>query len=472
MKKGRIITMIAGAMMVATLSACGATETSVEIASAETVKTPQSESTDVSAETDTVTNTEAPVEDAETQVVTLEKQHLTYTKDGYLDTSDEYEYDARGNCTWHAHSEIFGMLCYTEEHPDGYYFTEGYEDKKEYDESDNVIKSSGYKFSYTADENKTIPYTYEYKYDKFNNMVEEIVYDTAGNVSERYEYKYDKFNNGTEVVEYDADGSVVSQTEYEYEYDKTGNAINAIVYYSDSSISGQSKIEYIYDESGNRTGLILYNSDGSVTHYDVDEEGNTTISNKAYEYDEAGNVTKILQYDGLGGFNFWTEFKYDEAGNQIKETYYNAEGVACGGKDNEYDTAGNLVRTTQYAENGNKMYTDEFVYDANGDIASQTTYDFGRNVINTLTYHYEYDTTGKLIHSIVYYSDGGVKQQEDWTYDAEGRKTRHKQIANYAIGDTFDEEWNYDANGNIASYNKYGSDGKLAEYIEYVTIEK
>lgn len=511
MKKKKIAVAMVSGMMVALLCSCGAVETSVEVDNAGNKKTSQSKDSDVSTDADAVTDTDVPSENNEIQIVTLETKHTTYLEDGVIKENDEWVYDSKGNYTWHIHQEA-GGFCLVHNH----HSLRGYEETKEFDELNNVVKSSKRHFD-DYNENGTTEYedeeVEEYEYDEFNNMTKRIVYNSDGSISWYYEDEYDEFNNMTKRTSYNSDGSI--SWYYECEYNKFNNLTKEIEYNSKDDMTSQVEIEYDdlnnivkykiigfsdgkmswyeetdangetikaeryeegilvsksekeYDKAGNLTKDISYELQGSSLIVSYAEE---------YEYDDAGNVVKAVQYNELNAegkreFTGWIELEYDAAGNLTKEIHCNSEGVAYEWSDCEYDARGNLVRASVYDADGNKVSMSEFTYDENGDKISETNYYITTGDIYSTTYEYEYDTAGNLTLYTSYNTSGEVLHQEYWEYNELGNKTLHRQHQSNSNSDTFEEVWEYDANGYMTAYTKYRNDGRVAEHIEYINLE-
>ena len=467
--------MVSG-MMVALLCPCGAVETSVEVDNAGNKKTSQSKDSDVSTDADAVTDTDVPSENNEIQIVTLETKHTTYLEDGSIKENDEWVYDSKGNYTWHIHQESYG------------WFYSGYEETKEFDELNNVIKSSTRHFK-EYNENGTTEYEdeevveYEYEYDEFNNVTKRIVYNSDGSISWYDEREYDEFNNTTKRTSYNSDGSILWYCEDEY--NEFNNVTKETVYNSNGDLICQSEVEY--DDLNNIVKYkIIEFSQGKMSSYKETDANGEPIKEEGYnqegilvfkietEYDKAGNLTKAISYELQGSsliVTYAAEYEYDAAGNLTKEIHCNSEGVAYEWSDCEYDARGNLVRASVYDADGNKVYMSEFAYNENGDKISETNYYITTGDIYSTTYEYEYDTAGNLTQYTRYNTSGEVLYQEYWEYNELGNKTLHRQYQCNSNSDTFEEVWEYDANGYMTAYTKYRNDGRVAEHIEYINLE-
>ena len=94
--------------------------------------------------------------------------------------------------------------------------------------------------------------------------------------------------NPVEEIHYNSEGDVdVKST---YEYDEEGDKVESTTYNSVSGI--ENKVTYEYDDDGNEVESITYNSDGSIER------------KFASEFNEDGNKDEMNIYDSDGGL-FW-----------------------------------------------------------------------------------------------------------------------------------------------------------------------
>lgn len=67
-------------------------------------------------------------------------------------------------------------------------------------------------------------------YDKKGNRIKAVAYDDKDEMIEHYTYKYDKYNNMVEEKSFAPDGSLLYTKTMTYEYDKKGNWLKKLVY--------------------------------------------------------------------------------------------------------------------------------------------------------------------------------------------------------------------------------------------------
>lgn len=274
-----------------------------------------------------------------------------------------YEYDEYGKITYEYHTSPSVAYSYT----------------YEYDENQRLIKAQ-----YDSDLGKQSIKLYEY--DAVGNLIKQtdingdtvyvtsFAYDVRGNkirvVSEKFniiiEYKYDDANNLLETIVKNKDGEV---TESSFsEYDSNNRLIRQTIKYG----SGTQVTTYEYDESGN-TLFVVNEIDGEI------------ISRQEYEYDENGKCKKQLNTyaSGVGSVVLWsydetgtvieerkeengqclssTRYEYDENGDCVKKTYTLPTLNRSSEVISEYDKWGNLLRVEYVDREGEKITKSQVV---------------------------------------------------------------------------------------------------------------
>ncbi|AFL96689.1 hypothetical protein ACQ1Q1_08150 [Ornithobacterium rhinotracheale] len=168
-------------------------------------------------------------------------------------------------------------------------------------------------------------------FNEKGNCIEEVRYNSEGNIDRKSTLAYDEKENCIERVRYNAEGSI--DEKMTLAYDDKGNKIECVFYNSDDSI--YSKSTYAYDEKGNCIEEVWYNSEDSI---DV---------KSTYFYDEKGNVRTVVWYDSEGSMT--RKNIYDYEGNQIQVDYYNSEGKFYRETYTyEYDTHDNWIKKITY----------------------------------------------------------------------------------------------------------------------------
>jgi hypothetical protein len=172
----------------------------------------------------------------------------------------------------------------------------------EYDDKGNVIKR------YDTDQKKgeTTKTTIHYKYDKKDNLSEQIMYDEEGRINGRITYKYDKKGNVIETITYKEDGSVSHRNESVY--NRKGHRTQYITYDLDSKLV--MRYDFEYNENGNVILKQSFNADSAL------------INKTEYEYGESGKKVKELQYDKNGNLEEKRVFEYNDKGMVEDETVY------------------------------------------------------------------------------------------------------------------------------------------------------
>ena len=105
-----------------------------------------------------------------------------------------------------------------------------------------------------------------YKRDFSGNLVEESHYANEGELS--YYCKYDTKENAIEEVRYDSNGDIDSKYTYQYQYDLEGNIIEKVRYGRDGE--QEYKYAYKYDAMGNLIEMVYYGKSSiSVVEYKI-----------------------------------------------------------------------------------------------------------------------------------------------------------------------------------------------------------
>ena len=179
-------------------------------------------------------------------------------------------------------------------------------------------------------------YSYFYKYDAHNNLIQKTYIDYKG-VEHVVKYVYD--DDDRLVKEITSFGRCVA-----YEYDKNGNMVKSTWYDSDGYV--EQVWEYIYDVHGRLIQKMRdYALNFTYFEYSYDSCGNlikevehakdVTKSKTFYVYDEASRLIKKYSKDLKGNLTALQEYAYDEQGRLISDPRY----------EYTYDENGNVVKT-------------------------------------------------------------------------------------------------------------------------------
>lgn len=408
-----------------------------------------------------------------------EIKFVTYHADGSIDEWSEYEYDSQGNkiksITYHANGSIdtwmewnqYGDIikekgCYADN-------TEySYEYQYEYDEWGNHVKVTCY------DEDGSVINLYEYQYE----------YDEQGNVTEWYmngevigTYEYDEEGNlvvylgGFESI---FSGCVMVWNQQKEQYDKQENVIKRIWYDTDGNIDRWS--EYEYDSQGDMKKIIEYDEEGEITSwreyeyvaieipprselYESIEERENVDNNEIYVLKEFS----VFYLDG--SLVSRCEYEYDYAGKELKETWFDKDGNVSQWYECEYEnnlSGHEIKKLYRYSENTMRDW-DEYEYDEYGRLIIIRSCDKDGSVNKWI--QLTYDEDGKISEGVETHS-WGVSNKYTFEYDIMGRCTKWMLYNVNGGGITHWTEFQYDENGNRVREIVYKADGSLYEWKE------
>lgn len=307
----------------------------------------------------------------------LDRFAFKYTQKFYNGSPDVYyEYDEYGKVTYEYHSPLsISDFFYTYEYdesqrlikkqygvkkeiePDIWY---EYEIRStilnEYDTNGHLIKQTEtegdtvYTTTVEFDErgNKAKVHwgrfgvTLEYRYDEANNLLEMVVRNQSGNVTEGDFYEYD--SSGRVIREEHRIGTSKREVQI-YEYDEVGRTRSMVQELNGRS---QSRHEFEYDQDGNcKQELITYTGGStSMVIWRYDKNGNVIE-----EYKESDG--KILSRD---------RYEYDANGNCVKKTSERPIEGRVSEEFCEYDKWGNLLKTRYVMRDGDGSNTYEIGY--------------------------------------------------------------------------------------------------------------
>ncbi|HCJ08698.1 MAG TPA: hypothetical protein DHV96_10180, partial [Lachnospiraceae bacterium] len=320
-----------------------------------------------------------------------------------------------------------------------------------------------------TEKNEPTGETTRYQYDKNNQMIQETVYDTAGEAVSVTKYTYTKTGLPKTVTD-GLTGTVIT-----YSYDRVGNKTKEVETRKDTILSQK---EYAYDGGGNltrQTTVCLENAEENQTvesvyypngklDYTVDAAGVRTT----YSYDSCWRTQTIVSTAEPT-----VAYTYDAAGRVLTET--------TGSKKEElqtiqyaYDIYGNVISETD--ANGNVT---TYHYDGNGN-CTETVDASGR------TAYSRYDSLNRVIESgirvadqsnpltrITYSVKNHTVTTEDvvnggtvtsW-YDTAGREIRTTNAEGNVLSEyTYDKQnrilQSVDAKGMVTSYG-YDAAGQV-----------
>lgn len=272
--------------------------------------------------------------------------------------------------------------------------------------------------------------------------------ETIGN-TENFVDKITFFNEDGEIITY-----------RKYYYNEKGLLREEKIYTDEDDFL--SKIVYEYDENGALLNNKQIDYNGNVLASEVfeyDEYGVSKKNTLVREYDSNRNIIKETDYHDNGNVKTIKEFEYDANGNVIKETYYSyakdynknfADPVVPRITLYTYSADGKLSERRLYHDTG-KVNGDNTVYEygADGKLIKKSKYNcYSDQDIIDEHYEFEYNTSGKLIHAVMY----------DYEYDSETGIRTPELLNEYT--------YTYDNNGNLINYTEY-----LGDYNGETTTE-
>lgn len=282
-----------------------------------------------------------------------------------------------------------------EQHP---YYSQGiHKIKYEYDVNNNISSLSNY------DENDTNIFdgtaaSYEYKYDNYNNLIQEIRYNTnktkLDSLGPITEWKYDRYFNVIEESYYDYDhnssynfttgcsieryiyndknqqiesrsydknnklmNDIHGVAIYKYEYDKLGNTKN-YSYYDCNNDKAMfdgiySSVEHEYNEKGQRICQLVYDSNDNLIKYKYENYFPIMV----LEYNQQGYNTVAKAYDEKKSFICGVRRQFDNSGKMTEYAYIDEYNNLVSGPNSE-------IAKTKY-DYSSEYYQESFYNDRN-----------------------------------------------------------------------------------------------------------
>ena len=239
-------------------------------------------------------------------------------------------------------------------------------------------------------------------------VVSRVTYEN-GYAAERL--LFDEAGNETERIHYKKDGEVVSRTKRSY--DRAGNCVREDYYFADERLPGDTVINE-YDESGRLLQTGMYDGKG------------TLYRRESYTYGACGQETsqRIVTFSESG-----TEFE-----TFASQTEYNAAGSRISYAEK---TDGEIVWEVVYEYDGKERLTHE-ERRRYGELETRLEYVWQ-----------ETENGGSLCESFDYDDTGGEPSRITTTrYDAAGQKTQ-ETISDLEEDKTYEYAYSYNENGNV-----------------------
>lgn len=254
--------------------------------------------------------------------------------------------------------------------------------KEEATRYDYVIKSA------LDEEVEALSYPYLYReFDENGNLVQEMSYDTNGDIQEYYTYKYDERHRRVEVINY-YDEEEISETII-YNYGDGDHPLEAKRVFADGS---EDTIFYTYDDAGNLVEKRIVNDEdeeeeGEIWRFENNlevfyekREYEEPVFREAKEYDSSGRPILITVWEALDNRTIRQKIHYDSSGRQNRIERYNAEGKLA-----------TLIEVTEFLNDEPSVMketgtggvkTTKFTYDDKGNILLQQEFNQHNQLTN------------------------------------------------------------------------------------------
>ena len=192
----------------------------------------------------------------------------------------------------------------------------------------------------------------EVKFDSVGNLTAHIFYESDGSIDRKFLYYYDDKGNQIKKESYDWRNTLRYQKISED--DKYGNEIFAKEL--NVKTGKYNKIFFDYDTAGNLLQKIKYSPDDEV------------LQKVVFQYDKNGNVVYSAYFNEQGKKYSETRFKYDSLGNKIEEMMI-IPGTTPKYKHFKYDERGNLI----FIDGG--YFSQKFAYNKDNDEILEELFD-------------------------------------------------------------------------------------------------
>lgn len=220
--------------------------------------------------------------------------------------AEEIEFDQKGRLIEHTVYRGLNKINYTWEF--------------QYDKNDNLIGFKSY------DRNNVLQLQKSMTYNNENKLTEaKEIYTTKGN---EISYKY-IYNNEGLLIETEASNTTGLESSEKREYNGQGKVEKILMLDQNGNVSAERKMEY--SSKGNLTKEIITYPGRleQVTTYGkysgvYPKEIIATLQKKIFEYDGYGNVTVDIMYNSEGGRQHKYIIEYDDKGLITKKTRYDA----------------------------------------------------------------------------------------------------------------------------------------------------
>lgn len=292
-----------------------------------------------------------------------------------------------------------------------------------YDSRGNKIRETIYSVS-----DGTIYTTTSFRYDKNNNLLEEIVKKDENTF--KTVHRYDASNNKTESVFYRPNGTV--EKKIAYVYDDTGLLLETIGRLDDGRTFMRES--YVYDGTGN---LTEYKSGQRKFSVSYDQKGNIISLVKYARYFRAQDS---VQYN----INEFFTFRYNSSGFLIETQAFRADSTLRSRTQYLVNSFGLLLEEKTIGTDGKISFVQNFTYDKNKNIIEESGSDRALKFKNV----YKYDSRGNRTEWITYDQINEPVSVTKYTFGRTGSTTDSPQIIQQSQGEITEENEEFLDGGN------------------------
>jgi hypothetical protein len=126
---------------------------------------------------------------------------------------------------------------------------------------------------------------------------------------------------------------------------------------------------------------------------------------------------EVVRGDIMG----YGKYCFNKAGDVIEEAVYDPYNSLRDWKHiYKYDSSGNMIESAEYLSDGRLIDKFIYKYDTSGNIIERAWYDSYGSLGEKRIYKYEYDTSGNMIVKAEYESDGSLREKYIYKYDSSG----------------------------------------------------
>lgn len=232
------------------------------------------------------------------------------------------------------------------------------------------------------DENHLLHYK---TFDKSGNLIEDIMYDSKGNIAWHSIHKYNNKGNLVEIEWYESDGTPGTKRVYLY----NNSILLEEIFFKKNQVF-DNKITYSHNKKGEIIEKNQYNTDGSLRY-----------KNKMI-YDKKSNIIEENEYDSIGNLSKKWFKKYNKNGYIIEDRIFYPEYKNESISTYSYDLNDNLTELNFLDSNNEIIQKFTYKYDSKRNVIEENEYDSVETLKNSVNYLYEYDNKGNWIKRIKY----------------------------------------------------------------------